>query len=268
MTSTASYANQTKRYSCMIERYYRHPVSGEIEDSGGEKSFEIGQGMVEGTVYDNGLVEMDASGQLYLTIKMSLADFSGNYQFWVQEGGVGPFQAVNYQITGRGSDTNGSTNDILIPLSNSQSIVKVSMFVEPMGRQVFFYLKPSAFQEIARRDEEGALDDSKRTEDSEPSPLAQSENKKEKSDKESVIKPNELEKVKHGTATKHAHNNSGKNQSLSKSAANKKGLQTSLDDKVKKKQKKKASLLVLIYYLPTLLVLGIVLGLMIKKKRK
>lgn len=87
MVSTGVYANQTKSYSCTIERYYRHPISGQIEDSGGEKSFDIGQGMVEGTVYNSGLIEEASSGQLFLTVTMSLADFSGNYQFWVQEGG-------------------------------------------------------------------------------------------------------------------------------------------------------------------------------------
>ena len=34
-------------YTCIIHPCYRHPVTGEIEDSGGEASYATGQGMVE-----------------------------------------------------------------------------------------------------------------------------------------------------------------------------------------------------------------------------
>lgn len=94
-----AYADKGELYSCVIRRDYRHPVSGQIEDSGGEHAFEIGQGMVEGTVYSNGMLEVTSAGDLYLTFRMSLADFSGNYQFWVQPGGTGAFQAAAYNVT-------------------------------------------------------------------------------------------------------------------------------------------------------------------------
>ncbi|WP_367561191.1 heme-binding Shp domain-containing protein [Streptococcus iniae] len=240
MVSTGVYANQTKSYSCTIERYYRHPISGQIEDSGGEKSFDIGQGMVEGTVYNSGLIEEASSGQLFLTVTMSLADFSGNYQFWVQEGGVGPFQAVDYQVTGTGSDTNGSTKTILIPLSSSQSIVKASMFVEPMGRQVFFYLKPSGFQEIDSGANQGTFENSKQDEKAlETSPLAKNESQKDKSDKvtENSGTTSKSEKPKTKTANKTADANESKGQSILKTSS-KKGLQTSLDHKKERSVRK------------------------------
>ncbi|WHL23282.1 heme-binding Shp domain-containing protein [Streptococcus iniae] len=270
MVSTGVYANQTKSYSCTIERYYRHPISGQIEDSGGEKSFDIGQGMVEGTVYNSGLIEEASSGQLFLTVTMSLADFSGNYQFWVQEGGVGPFQAVDYQVTGTGSDTNGSTKTIFIPLSSSQSIVKASMFVEPMGRQVFFYLKPSGFQEIDSGANQGTFENSKQDEKAlETSPLAKNESQKDKSDKvtENSGTTSKSEKPKTKTANKTADANESKGQSILKTSS-KKGLQTSLDHKKERSVRKKSSVPVFVYYLPTLLVVAIALGLIIKKKRK
>lgn len=37
-----TYADKGELYSCVIRRDYRHPVSGQIEDSGGEHAFEIG----------------------------------------------------------------------------------------------------------------------------------------------------------------------------------------------------------------------------------
>lgn len=142
-----AYADKGELYSCVIRRDYRHPVSGQIEDSGGEHAFEIGQGMVEGTVYSNGMLEVTSAGDLYLTFRMSLADFSGNYQFWVQPGGTGAFQAAAYSVTKVGTDTNGTTKDIAIALPDVNTVVRGSMYVEPMGREVVFYLSPSELQE-------------------------------------------------------------------------------------------------------------------------
>lgn len=132
------FADRGQIYSCLIQRNYRHPVSGDIEDSGGEHSFDIGQGMVEGTVYQNGMLETSDSGDLLLTFRMSLADFSGDYHFWVQPGGRGSFQAVAYSITQQGTDHNGTTKDIAISLPDVNSVIRGSMFVEPMGREVIF----------------------------------------------------------------------------------------------------------------------------------
>ena len=45
-------------YTCTIHPCYRHPVTGEIEDSGGEASYATGQGMVDGAVYPTGILEL------------------------------------------------------------------------------------------------------------------------------------------------------------------------------------------------------------------
>ena len=53
-----AYAASGTVYSCAINRCYAHPVTGVIEDSGGESSYATGQGMVEGAVYGSGLMEL------------------------------------------------------------------------------------------------------------------------------------------------------------------------------------------------------------------
>lgn len=45
-----AYAASGTVYSCTINRCYAHPVTGVIEDSGGESSYATGQGMVEGCI--------------------------------------------------------------------------------------------------------------------------------------------------------------------------------------------------------------------------
>lgn len=134
-------------YSCTINRCYSHPVTGEIEDSGGEASYATGQGMVEGAVYGSGLMEVTDSGNYYLTIRMSLIDYTSGHSFSVQNVGDSGWAGTGVAVTGNGSDSNGSTSDICIQVPSENCIVRVSMYVSPMGRDVTFYLYPSDYSE-------------------------------------------------------------------------------------------------------------------------
>ena len=126
-------------YSCTIVRSYSHPVTGEIEDVGGESSSVTGQGMVEGCIYDYGMLEVTDDGSCYLSVRLSLMDFTSNHSFWVQTWGSDGWSSPALGVTGSGSDTNGTTNDICIQLPSENAIVRCSMYVEPMGRDVVFY---------------------------------------------------------------------------------------------------------------------------------
>ena len=42
-------------YTCVIHPCYAHPVTGVIEDSGGEASYATGQGMEDSAVYTTGM---------------------------------------------------------------------------------------------------------------------------------------------------------------------------------------------------------------------
>ena len=134
-------------YSCTINRCYSHPVTGTIEDSGGEASYATGQGMVEGAVYGSGLMEVTDSGNYYLTIRMSLIDYTSNQSFRVQNAGDSGWSGTGVAVTGNGSDSNGTTSDICMQVPSENCIVRVSMYVTPMGRDVVFYLYPSDYSE-------------------------------------------------------------------------------------------------------------------------
>lgn len=132
-------------YSCEIARTYEHPVTGKIEDSGGSSSKTTGQGMVEGVIASKGLLEVTDSGEYYLTFKMSLIDQTSKYSFWVQKRGASGFQAQSVTEIGTGKDNNGTTKDYRIKLPAQDSIVRCSMYVEPMGRNVIFYFYPGNY---------------------------------------------------------------------------------------------------------------------------
>ena len=74
-------------YTCTINRCYAHPVTGAVEDSGGAGSYATGQGMVEGCVYPTGILEVADDGNYYLTIRLSLMDYTSGHDFQVQSVG-------------------------------------------------------------------------------------------------------------------------------------------------------------------------------------
>ena len=132
-------------YTCVIHPCYAHPVTGVIEDSGGEASYATGQGMVDGAVYTTGILELTDSGEYYLTIRMSLMDYTSNHSFWVQNVGDSNWSSPPIGVTGNGTDDNGATADICMQVPSENCVVRGSMYVEPMGRDVIFYLYPSDY---------------------------------------------------------------------------------------------------------------------------
>ena len=132
-------------YTCVVHPCYAHPDTGAIEDSGGEASRPIGQGMVEGAVYTTGILEVTDSGAYYLTIRMSLMSYTSGHSFWVQNVGDSSWASPAVGVTGSGSDSNGATSDICIQVPSENCVVRVSMYVSPMGRDVIFYLYPSDY---------------------------------------------------------------------------------------------------------------------------
>lgn len=148
-----AYADSGTVYSCVINRCYAHPVTGVIEDSGGEGSYATGQGMVEGCVYSNGILEVTDSGAYYLTIRMSLMDYTSGHDFQVQNVGDSGWSAPSeIGITGNGSDSNGTTADVCMRVPSENCVVRGAMYVESMGREVIFYLYPSDYSEGNRTD--------------------------------------------------------------------------------------------------------------------
>lgn len=134
-------------YTCTINRCYAHPVTGAVEDSGEAGSYATGQGMVEGCVYPTGILEVADDENYYLTIRLSLMDYTSGHDFQVQSVGDSGWSSTGYAQTGTGSDSNGTTADVVIQVPSENCIVRGTMYVEPMGRNVVFYLYPSDYKE-------------------------------------------------------------------------------------------------------------------------
>ena len=152
-----------KVFSCVIHPCYKHPVTGVIEDSGGESAYATGQGMVEGCIGSTGIVEKTDGGQCYLTFRMSLIDYTSQYSFWVQSKGDKDWKSPASGVTGQGKDENGTTNDITLEVPSENCVVRGQMYVEPMGRSVVFYLYPSNLKEGNSTGMKAAMVDSEST---------------------------------------------------------------------------------------------------------
>lgn len=134
-------------YSCTINRSYGNPVTGEVEDSGGESSYATGQGMVESAVYSQGLMEVTDSGNYYLTLRLSLLDYTSGHTFAVQNVGDSGWMDTATAVTANGSDGSGSTADICMQVPSENCIVRISMYVSPMGRDAVFFVYPTNYSE-------------------------------------------------------------------------------------------------------------------------
>lgn len=134
-------------YSCTINRSYGNPVTGEVEDSGGESSYATGQGMVESAVYSQGLMEVTDSGNYYLTLRLSLLDYTSGHTFAVQNVGDSGWMDTATAVTANGSDSSGSTADVCMQVPSENCIVRISMYVSPMGRDAVFYVYPTNYSE-------------------------------------------------------------------------------------------------------------------------
>lgn len=134
-------------YSCSITPSYQHPVTGVIEDSGGAASYATGQGMVEGCIYTTGMLEVTDAGEYYLTFRVSLVDYTTDHSFKVQNVGDSGWGSTGMAVTATGTDSNGTTADICIQVPSESCVVRGSMYVTPMGRNVVFYFYPSNYTE-------------------------------------------------------------------------------------------------------------------------
>ena len=68
ITAIPAYAASNGIYTATATPHYRNPLTGKIEDSGGEDSEVLGQSMTESATYTKALVEVDSNGNTYITV--------------------------------------------------------------------------------------------------------------------------------------------------------------------------------------------------------
>ena len=112
--------------------HYRHPTTGVIEDSGGEGSAVLGQSMTDSALNKSALVEVDANGNTWVTIRLNLMDNIQSPKFQVDGSSV--------SATLMQEDYSNNTADYRMKVNSENSIIRCNMYVVPMGREVIFYI--------------------------------------------------------------------------------------------------------------------------------
>lgn len=119
-------------YTTQVSPHYRNPVTGTIEDQGGESKEALGQGMTESTTYSQGLIEVDSSGQMYATVRLKMRDAIANPVFSINGSRV---SAVEVQ-----SDPSTNSGDFRFPIPSLNSVVRIAFHVVPMDRDVIYFV--------------------------------------------------------------------------------------------------------------------------------
>ena len=70
ITAISSHAADNGIYIATATPHYRNPQTGVIEDSGGDGSQVLGQSMTESATYKKALVEVDSTGNTYITVRL------------------------------------------------------------------------------------------------------------------------------------------------------------------------------------------------------
>lgn len=132
-------AAETSVSTATANASYEHPNTGVIEDAGGSSSAALGQSMVEGVVDPRALVEVDAAGDTYVTLRLGMADQVGDVSFSYDADGTGSsYEEAAAEMTGEDADEN--TADYRFAVADAESVVRCSLFVTPMGRSVVFFV--------------------------------------------------------------------------------------------------------------------------------
>lgn len=124
-------------YTASTAPSYANPVTGAIEDSAGQSNVALAESMTTGCTYPAALVEKDAAGNTFVTLRFKLADQMGAMSFWADNGGDGAFAAV--EAAQMQVDSANNTADWRFQVPSEASNIRVSMYVTPMGRDVVYF---------------------------------------------------------------------------------------------------------------------------------
>lgn len=136
-----AYAATSAVYTGTTNPTYENPITGTIEDSAGTSNVSLGETMVTNVTHANALVEQDTEGNVYFTLRFYQADSLSDVQFETDGGGDGNFVATEGTVMQ--TDAAEETVDYRFQVSSTDSVVRINMYVDPMGRAVTYFVSVS-----------------------------------------------------------------------------------------------------------------------------
>ncbi|MEY8354285.1 heme-binding Shp domain-containing protein [Lachnospiraceae bacterium 54-53] len=144
---TEAYGEQAGTYLVTVTPSYRDPETGSIEDPGNNEA--IGQGMTEKLCGSSGLLEIEASGDTYLTVRYYLSQFVSSVSFEERSGGS--YSTLFYEEMQIREPVEGAVNiddkygytDYRMKVTGMDSVFRGKAYIEPMGRSVVYFFSIS-----------------------------------------------------------------------------------------------------------------------------
>ena len=124
---------------------YTNPLTGKTEDGG--ENIALGESMVSNSVESQLLVEQ-INGKYYITVGLGLASNVSNVRFKVMTSS-GSMSSVSATKTGSSSANGDTVNHYRLQVSSLELYISPIMYVNPMGRDVQFFIKPNISSAIA-----------------------------------------------------------------------------------------------------------------------
>ena len=124
---------------------YTNPLTGKTEDGG--ENIALGESMVINIVESQLLVEQ-INGKYYITVGLGLASNVSNVRFKVMTSS-GSMSSVSATKTGSSSANGDTVNHYRLQVSSLELYISPIMYVNPMGRDVQFFIKPNISSAIA-----------------------------------------------------------------------------------------------------------------------
>lgn len=128
-------------FTAPADTHYLNPDTG-ITDDGGSRDQELGEGMCRSAVYEEALIEQNASGT-YVTIRMQLMSNIRDIRFSVQQTPGNPDSYENVAYDTMQEDAAADTADLRFSVPEADAYIRCDMYVIPMGRDVVYYISLS-----------------------------------------------------------------------------------------------------------------------------
>ncbi len=140
-----AFAIDAGTYTVTVIPKYRDPETGVIEDPGNNEA--VGQGMCERMCGSTGLLEVEASGDMYLTVRYYLSSFVHDPTFEERTGGGSFGPAINYQVMQVVDPVEGAKNiedkygytDFRLKINSLDSVFRGKAYIDPPGKHVVYY---------------------------------------------------------------------------------------------------------------------------------
>ena len=136
LTAVSASALEAGVYTANVTTTYYNPDTGNVDD-GGTANAALGEGMCRSATDTTGLVEVDQDGTVWVTIRLLLQSNCKNVAFYARNG-YDSYAKVSYTKTAE--DSEKDSIDYRFKVSDPGVKLKGTMYVNPMGRDVLWYL--------------------------------------------------------------------------------------------------------------------------------